>query len=322
MGKINRRNISLMELNENDVNFIRDIKDEKYDYNIKIGDIVVEEKPNIEDESFAKRFYKILGIVENVNEIVINSFLVKEVYKDNRGEWIETNEQTSNNTIFSLSRSDCKFLGITYQEGIEVYPFPNNYDYFHKVEENFKDTVFLFENYSNSLSRYPTSIKDNSIRRIAIQISGFRQYGDYIIFNDQRFHVDDLRKKLSITTRGRFTSQDGMFGSINEFCNITYHLISRDYKDNIVDSNGNIYVELLFCFKSKNTSDGIIGISPNILEDKTINDIITVNLFEIDTNPLSFRNIPTYSTLEQQINNINTRYKAISNNMEWVMRRK
>ena len=311
-----------MELNENEVNFIRDIKDEKYDYNIKVGDIVVEEKPNIEDETFAKRFYKILGIVENVNEIVINSFLVKEVYKDNRGEWVETDETTSNNTIFSLSRSDCKFLNIPYQEGIEVYPFPNNYDYFHKVEENFNDTVFLFENYSNNLSRYPTSVKDNSIRRIAIQISGFRQYGDYIIFNDQRFHVDDLCKKLSITTRGIFTSQDGMFGSINEFCNITYHLISRDYKDNIVDSNGNIYVELLFCFKSKNTSDGIIGISPNILEDKTINDIITVNLFGIDTNPLSFRNIPTYSTLEQQINNINTRYKAISNNMEWVMRRK
>lgn len=317
MGRISRRNISLMELNENEVNFIRDIKNEKYDYNIKVGDIVVEEKPNIEDESFAKRFYKILGIVENVNEIVINSFLVKEVYKGNNGEWVETDETTSNNTIFSLSRSDCKFLGITYQEGIEVYPFPNNYDYFHKVEENFKDTVFLFENYSNSLSRYPTSIKDNSIRRIAIQISGFRQYGDYIIFNDQRFHVDDLRKKLSITTRGRFTSQDGMFGSINEFCNINYHLISRDYKDNIVDSNGNIYAELSFCFKSKNTSDGIIGISPNILDGKTINDIITVQLFGIDTNPLSFRNIPTYSILEQQINNINTRYKAISNNMEW-----
>lgn len=322
MGKINRRNISLMELNENEVNFIRDIKDEKYDYNIKVGDIVVEEKPNIEDESFAKRFYKILGIVENVNEIIINSFILKEVYKNNRGEWTETDETTSNNTIFSLSRSDCKFLKIPYQEGIEVYPFPNNYDYFHKVEENFNDTVFLFENYSNNLSRYPTSVKDNSIRRIAIQISGFRQYENYIIFNDQRFHIDDLIKKLSITTRGRFTSQDGMSGSINEFCNITYHLISRDYKDNIVDSNGNIYVELLFCFKSKNTSDGIIGISPNILEDKTINDIITVNLFGIDTNPLSFRNIPTYSTLEQQINNINTRYKVISNNMEWVMRRK
>lgn len=311
-----------MELNENEVNFIRDIKDEKYDYNIKVGDIVVEEKPNIEDETFAKRFYKILGIVENVNEIVINSFLVKEVYKDNRGEWVETDETTSNNTIFSLSRSDCKFLNIPYQEGIEVYPFPNNYDYFHKVEENFNDTVFLFENYSNNLSRYPTSVKDNSIRRIAIQISGFRQYENYIIFNDQRFHIDDLIKKLSITTRDRFTSQDGMSGSINEFCNITYHLISRDYKDNIVDSNGNIYLELSFCFKSKNTSDGIIGISPNILEDKTINDIITVQLFGIDTNPLSFMNIPTYSTLEQQINNINTRYKAISNNMKWVMRRK
>ena len=52
MGRINRKNISLMELNENDINFIRDIKDEKYDYNIKVGDIVVEEKPNIEDEAF------------------------------------------------------------------------------------------------------------------------------------------------------------------------------------------------------------------------------------------------------------------------------
>lgn len=321
MGKIRDRNISLMELNNNDIDFIRDIKDKNYDPILRVGDIVVEEKPSIEDETFNKRFYKIIGIVENLNEIVINSFLVKEVYKNNHGEWVETDETTSNNTIFSLSRSDCKFLNIPYEDGIEVYPFPKNYDYFHKIEENSNRANFTYENYSRNLAFYPTSNKDDSIRRIVIKISGFKQRENYIGFNDHYFKTEKLPQMLYIESKIDLISQDMSSGIIAKYHNIPYKVVSRAEKDNIIDDEGNIYIELNFSFRSKITTDGLNGISSDLLDGKTINDIINVKLLDIDTTPNinEFNNV--MEELAKRLNHVDREYYRITHDFEWMRQR-
>ena len=49
-------------------------------------------------------------------DIDINSFLVKEIYKLPNDEWSNVQIDGKSKTRFSLSRSDCSFLNVEYQE--------------------------------------------------------------------------------------------------------------------------------------------------------------------------------------------------------------
>lgn len=57
-----------------------------------------------------ERVYKLIGVVNTLNGIQIDSYIMKQI------DGPET-------TIFSLTKSDCKLLGIEYEEGLQLFPF-------------------------------------------------------------------------------------------------------------------------------------------------------------------------------------------------------
>lgn len=300
MVRISENQISLMTLSEDDILTLKAVKnetDEKEDLNdttIKVGDICVEQKPSVDGEELPKRFYKILGIVGKLHDIDINSYLVKEVFPTPNGDWSYTQEGTFR-TKFSLSRSDCKYLNIEYQDGIEVYPFPNTNEFFHKYIKEDEEPITIEEKSSdidyNNLATYPVSPVDGYIRHIVIQLSGFKPINNNVLlYKDGRtIATERFCASLCITLKKHITSYDNRSAAFFSGSLMKYRIVgkTKEITDfNIADEDGNIFIEVDTFIKSDKTSDGIVGISPEALNGLDVND-----LFEISFNEAAFNSI-------------------------------
>lgn len=279
-----------MTLSEDDILTLKAVKneaDEKEalnDTTIKVGDICVEQKPSVDGEELPKRFYKILGIVGNLHDIDINSYLVKELFPTPNGDWSYTQEGTFR-TKFSLSRSDCKYLNIEYQDGIEVYPFPNTNEFFHKYIKEDKEPIAIKDKNSgidyNNLATYPVSPVDGYIRHIVIQLSGFKPINNNVLlYNDGRIiSVDRFCRTLRIVLKRHITSYDNRSAAFCKGTLMKCRIVGKTKESaefNIADKDGNIFIEVDTFIKSNRTSDGIVGISPEALKGLNVNDLFEI----------------------------------------------
>lgn len=273
-----------MLLNDDEILALRDggkeTKNQDIDASIKVGDICVEQKPPIDGESLPKRYYKILGIIHKLHDIDINSFLVKEIYKLPNDEWSNTPIDGKSQTRFSLSRSDCSFLNIEYQEGIEVYPFPTTDDVFCKYIKgsNCKDYHNSSHIDYNNLGTYPTSNIDGYIRHIVLQVSNIYPINNkYLLVNGTKIiPTERFSSSLRIYFKSTITSFDGVSAGFIKGTPIIYRFISKTEKNldfNIADENGNVYLELDTFIKSNKTPDSIVGISKDAVEGLKANDL-------------------------------------------------
>lgn len=293
MVRISENQISLMALSDDDILTLKAVRNEANekevlnDTNIKVGDICVEQKPSVDGEELPKRFYKILGIVGKLHDIDINSYLVKEVFPTPNGDWSYTQEGTFR-TTFSLTRSDCKYLNIEYQDGIEVYPFPNTNEFFHKYIKEDEEPIAIEEKSSdidyNNLATYPVSPVDGYIRHIVIQLSGFKPINDNVLlYKDGRtIATERFCASLCIKLKKHITSYDNRSAAFFKRTLMKCRIVGKTKESsefNIADEDGNIYIEVNTFIKSNRTSDGIVGISPEALNGLNVND-----LFEITFN--------------------------------------
>lgn len=303
MVRISENQISLMTLSEDDILTLKAVKnetDEKEDLNdttIKVGDICVEQKPSVDGEELPKRFYKILGIVGKLHDIDINSYLVKEVFPTPNGDWSDTQEGTFR-TTFSLTRSDCKYLNIEYQDGIEVYPFPNTNEFFHKYIKEDKEPIAIEEKSSdidyNNLATYPVSPVDGYIRHIVIQLSGFKPINDNVLlYKDGRtIATERFCASLCIKLKRHITSYDNRSAAFFSDSLMNYRIVGKTTESaefNIADEDGNIFIEVDTFIKSNRTSDGIVGISPEALNGLGVNDLFEITFSEAAFNSIGNR---------------------------------
>lgn len=303
MVRISENQISLMVLSEDDILTLKAVRNEANekevlnDTNIKVGDICVEQKPSVDGEELPKRFYKVLGIVGKLHDIDINSYLVKEVFPTPNGDWSYTQEGTFR-TKFSLSRSDCKYLNIEYQDGIEVYPFPNTNEFFHKYIKEGEEPIAIEEKSSdidyNNLATYPVSPVDGYIRHIVIQLSGFKQINDKVLlYNDGRIiSVDRFCSTFRIVLKRHITSYDNRSAAFCKGSLIKCHIVGKitaNAEFYIADEDGNIFIEVDTFIKSNRTSDGIVGISPEALNGLGVNDLFEITFSEAAFNSIGNR---------------------------------
>ena len=297
MVRISENQISLMALSDDDIltlKAVRNEADEKEalnDTTIKVGDICVEQKPSVDGEELPNRFYKILGIVGKLHDIDINSYLVKEVFPTPNGDWSYTQEGTFR-TTFSLSRSDCKYLNIEYQDGIEVYPFPSTDEFFHKYIKEDKEPIATEEKSSdidyNNLATYPVSPIDGYIRHIVIQLSGFKPINNNVLlYNDGRtISVDRFCSTLRIVLKRHITSYDNRSAAFCKGSLMKCRIVGKTKESaefNVADEDGNIFIEVDTFIKflnSDKTSDGIVGISPEALNGLNVNDLFEITFNE------------------------------------------
>lgn len=106
-----------------------------------------------------EKIYEVVGVHDSFDGVDINSVIVKQISGDQ-------------DKIFTLSKNDCKFMGIDYENGLQLFP---KYLDWKKVKD-----IVPFD--ASNLATTPLSDIDGSIRYILLQLNGFKDYADgYIV---------------------------------------------------------------------------------------------------------------------------------------------
>ena len=190
------------------------------------------------------RLYQLVAECKILNGINVDAVIMKQI----SGE--------KNSMVFSLTKTDCKTLGINFENGLQV--FSKNLAWKPIVKEEIKkDKNNFFDDCD--LSTYPVDKESGKIKRICVKIGGFIPTQKYdITFGDY------MLKHMEITTNF----------NIKNNAKYRYRIITEvvtNGKYTTIDNNGSIYVEI-----DLESVFGIGGLEPNKLGGLNINDIISV----------------------------------------------
>ena len=256
---------------------------DKHDENLKnfiIGNKYSLGGEDCDDFKMPLKEYILIGEVSNVNGIDVDSLIMKQV-------------SGNVNTIFSLTKSDCKLLNIDFESGLQLFPKNLNWN---KVSLEETNDIDNFD--ENNLSKYPTDYIDKTIRNIIIKISNCEYIPNLNLIkmqNKKYIKYDNFLNSLKLKTI-RPLYGDGITSSnyrLNE--NINYRVITQLLgnctTNNIVDKNGDIYLELILCKKKHNsyisnryTEDGLIGIKPEVFDNEPFYNIFEISYYYLDEN--------------------------------------
>ena len=212
---INDESFLMAEIDRNENN-IKSLPSKKQDYlpqlSFNRGDKYALVLQGEEDFQNIERTYAVIGKIDKLNNIEIDAVIVKQIGGDNT-------------TIFSLTKADCKELGIKYVPGLQL--FPANMDW-KQLETNHKEystdgekkqdkndlQKALYELYSHDFFVFTggdasdiyttnseittTCYDDLTIDSVVIKVNGFNTYSysdDTII--DPYGHIIDVNDFLS-----------------------------------------------------------------------------------------------------------------------------
>ena len=212
---INDESFLMAEIDRNENN-IKSLPSKKQDYlpqlSFNRGDKYSLVLQGEEDFQNIERTYAVIGKIDKLNNIEIDAVIVKQIGGDNT-------------TIFSLTKADCKELGIKYVPGLQL--FPANMDW-KQLETNHKEystdgekkqdkndlQKALYELYSHDFFVFTggdasdiyttnseittTCYDDLTIDSVVIKVNGFNTYSysdDTII--DPYGHIIDVNDFLS-----------------------------------------------------------------------------------------------------------------------------
>lgn len=249
--------IQLMNLTPSDINIIRGGGDSAYPNNIKVnlGDTVVLPGPEAEDYKFGGTVFTIKGHVREFNGVEINSYILKEV----------VDEDTPVRRKMTMSREICNLLGIEYEDGLELWPDTMGFLRVSDLDDTKPKPRPL--DYGN-MGTYPTSIEDNTIRKICIDIELSNQH--FSIQGDGTVTTDTGMKYADV---GFFASQ--LRFSLNQQALRGFKVVQimpitpNHTKDG--GFNGHLYFELTILDANGH------GILPMFVEGLNIDDIIIVS---------------------------------------------
>lgn len=231
-----------------------------------------------------ERVYQVVALVHDVNDVVLNSVVMRQL------------EGLADDIKYSLNKTECQTLHIKYEPGLQLFPMEMNWK---RHTERISSGRTKFE--KDDMSTYPVSRIDGNIRYIVIKLNDFNIEGREIvnINNDKRYSIENFLPSLKITSKDFITFASDPSKKTNIFYmkteSVPFRIFSGGYLDNVSDDG--LYVELLTKKPTKNvyTLDGISGINPGSIRNKTINDIFEITLDEFRLNKKKTKKIdPTY----------------------------
>ncbi len=229
-----------------------------------------------DDFTMPTKIYELVAILDTVNGINVDSVIMKQI-------------SGPSGVIFTLTKTDCSDLNIPFQQGLQI--FPKNMQW-NLVVEDKKEEQKLID--TNNLSTYPTSPVDGTVRNIIIKLDDFTSYraSHIITSNGKLLTVKDFVSSLIIKSISNIDSID-MCSSFNRNENIPFRIITKQigaprYGENcIADKNNHLFIELDLSKPTKlknQTVDDYIGVSPKILDNKSINDLFEISWIEPEEN--------------------------------------
>lgn len=212
---------------------------------------------NCEGFSMPTRVYSCKGFIDDIGGMKIDSVVMKQVEGDT-------------DTIFSLTKLDCKLLGIPFEEKLQLFPKDFNWQRVVTTQEQRDFDV-------NNLGTYKPSPKDGTIRMMHIFVKNIEWgRGTNII-------MPNRSKSIDVTTLMRTVKFS--FKDIN--LARRYPIVAKPlFLDNpIFYDKRKKGVNFMLHFAVA----GGKGIEPELLEGKNIDDIIKMTWEEPTTNILRDR---------------------------------
>lgn len=172
------------------------------------SNIYVCQKPSVEDNEMPKRYYKLLKEVSEFKNMDMHLAFVKEIFKDTNGKWISCKEN-DNRTRFSLTKSDCNFLEIDYEDGIEAIPIE-----LFKTFKRYEEEAPIIN--PNDLSTCVKADENGLVYKIAFLIKGFHFVNSRLINEEldidinegsnttllkRRFQIFQIKQNTEVTCR-------------------------------------------------------------------------------------------------------------------------
>lgn len=224
--------------------------------------LVLEGEENFQN---IERTYIIVKKIEELNNVKMDAVVVKQI------DGVET-------TIFSLTKNDCKVLGIKYIPGLQMFPSNMDWKPLDKKEEstqqmsvknidqslyNLYYNDFIFNSGMKRVQITPVSskiveiVEDNhQIDSIIIEVDGFKMYNDDVIITplQQKIHIEDFLRTLKVITKNQIGPNSSIFDlqylsfAANE--EIPFRIITQKYSlhltncKGICDNDDKIYIEV------------------------------------------------------------------------------
>ena len=194
-----------------------------------------------EDFNMPVRVYICKGVVDEVSGIQINSVVMKQ-------------DGDNDDTIFSLTKLDCKLLGIPYEKNLQL--FPKNLEWTRLTEENADSTRFD----ANNLGTYPATHEDGTIRKMHVFIGNIRRVGksNMVLMPD----VLEAIQEAVLARTIRFKFKDPNLAKSTTI--ISMHKNATFFYDD--EKKG---IDFMLYFGK--------GIKPEVFEGKNIDDIFNVS---------------------------------------------
>lgn len=224
----------------------------------KKGDTYLLQSPECEGFEIFEKEYEVVAAINEVDGIEIDSVVMKQV----GGE---------KNTIFSLSKNDCKLLNIPYERELLLMPTTLNWipsKVAKEVANKIKEAEKKFT--SRNLSTYPLDYETKTIKHMILKLYGFTMEISGFLTTPDRHYISpsDFIKSLRVFTKRPMM---GMNGLIGENTNIPFRIVTplvTKKEGALVDSrNQSIYIELDFSLN---------GIIPNELEHLEASDCFRI----------------------------------------------
>jgi hypothetical protein len=193
----------------------------------------------------------------------VDSLIVKQIGGEDSGN------------IYTISKNDCMFLGIEYQNGLQLFSKSLSWKHVRNIPEFNK----------NNLGTSPTSVIDNSIRYLVLKLDGFTDYSDGYVLSPSGKLIKENQFVQSIQV---ITKEPIVYGNGHIIqdktplrASVTHPRAKLFNHGNFISSENEVFViiELVdrLNFSDANTFDGKFGVDPKYFEGINPNDYFEIS---------------------------------------------
>lgn len=209
---------------------------------MRVGEVYVISESLSEDFNIEPNVYQCKHILKEYGGVNLNSVVMKQIEGDQ-------------SVIFSLTKADCRSIGIEYEPKLQLFPINMNW----RPRRELREVPFSPLN----MGTYKPSPKDGMIHQMHVSLYNVQQ-------NNIERITTPTGKQIPLVTfldTIRFKFKDK---NLQKNYPITYKILTNKENTIIVKDN---HIDFMLFF-------GTVGISPVDFDNKTIDDLIEVSWIE------------------------------------------
>ena len=213
--------------------------------NLRVGEIYKLAEETCEGVEMPVSIYECKHIIKEYGGVQLNSVVMKQL-------------EGISDMIFSLTKADCKSIGIDYEPRLQLFPLNFNWEKCTNIRTN---KIFT----PDDMGSYPPSPKDGAIHQMHVAIK-FKYYFEGLI-------------PAIVTTMGNVITLNHILNGVNFRFRVPYlqrrypivhKILAQDDKNTLINQADNTISFMLFF-------GGATGIDPHEFDGKNIDELIEVS---------------------------------------------